>query len=175
VRAKRYTSVRETVSNMETLETLTIIRAPIDRCFDLARSVEVHLAGNIHCGQQTVAAAGVTSGMVGLGEHVTWRARHFLVWRELTSEITQMERPVHFQDVMIDGIFRMMRHDHYFRSPSPAETEMRGVFSFAAPLPVLGRLAEIALLRRYMRNLLRERNAAIKEIAESNQWVRYLP
>jgi ligand-binding SRPBCC domain-containing protein len=160
---------------MITLEEITILRAPIERCFDLARSVEVHLAGNVHCGEQAVANAGVTSGLVGLGERVTWRAKHFLVWHQLTSEITQMKRPTHFQDVKVHGIFRFMRHDHFFRSISPAETEMRDVFSFAAPLPILGRLAEILFLRRYMRNLLRERNAAIKQIAESNQWPRYLP
>lgn len=33
---------------MVRLEELTVIRAPIERCFDLARSVEVHLAGNVH-------------------------------------------------------------------------------------------------------------------------------
>lgn len=35
---------------MVRLEEITIIRAPVERCFDLARSVEAHLAGNIHCG-----------------------------------------------------------------------------------------------------------------------------
>jgi hypothetical protein len=51
---------------------------------------------------------------------------------------------------------------------------MKDVFGFAAPLPVLGRLAEIAFLARYMRTLLRERNAAVKEIAESSKWQEYL-
>jgi ligand-binding SRPBCC domain-containing protein len=149
-----------------TLHETTAIQAPIERCFDLARSVEVHLAGNVHCGEQAVAADGVTSGLVGLGQRVTWRAKHFGVWHQLTSEITKMDRPAYFQDVMVEGIFRCMRHDHFFRCLSPAETEMRDVFCFAAPLPVLGPLAEIAILRRYMRNLVRERNAAIVRIAE---------
>lgn len=30
---------------MTTIEEITLIHAPIERCFDLARSVEVHLAG----------------------------------------------------------------------------------------------------------------------------------
>jgi len=77
-----------------------------------------------------------------------------------------MERPTWFQDTMIEGIFRFMRHDHFFRVLSTGETEMRDVFYFAAPLPVLGRVAEMLFLRRYMRGLLRERNAAIKEFAE---------
>jgi ligand-binding SRPBCC domain-containing protein len=160
---------------MTTLDELTVIRAPIERCFDLARSVEVHLAGNIHWGEQTIAAGGVTSGLVGLRERVVWRAKHFGVWHRLTSEITQMDRPSHFRDVMTEGVFRFMRHDHFFRSLSPDETEMRDIFAFAAPLAALGLLAEFLFLRRYMQNLLRERNAAIKQIAQSGEWRKYLP
>ena len=156
------------------LEERTVIRAPIERCFDLARSVEVHLAGNVHCGEAAVAMAGVTSGLVSLGERVTWRAKHFGVWQKLTSEITAMDRPRYFQDTMIRGAFRSMQHDHSFRSLSPDETEMIDVFCFAAPLGILGRVAEFAVLRRYMQGLLRERNAAIREIAESPGWRKYL-
>jgi ligand-binding SRPBCC domain-containing protein len=159
---------------MVTLREVTVIRAPSDRCFDLARSVEVHLAGNVHSGEAAVASAGVTSGLIGMGQRVTWRAKHFGVWHRLTSEITAIDRPAYFQDTMIRGPFRYMKHDHAFRSLSLTETEMTDVFSFAAPLPVVGRLVEIALLRRYMQALLRERNAVLKQIAESSEWEGYL-
>lgn len=147
----------------------------MNRCFDLARSVEVHLAGNVHWGEQAIATDGVISGLIGLGQRVTWRAKHFGIRQTLTSEVTAMESPVYFQDVMISGAFQHMRHDHYFRCLSSGETEMKDVFCFAAPLPLLGRLAEILVLRSYMQNLLQERNAAIKQIAESSDWQRYLP
>jgi len=160
---------------MVTLEELTVMAAPIERCFDLARSVEVHLAGNEHCGETAVAVGGFTSGLIGMGQQVTWRAKHLGVWQRLTSQITAMERPTYFQDTMIRGAFRFMKHDHYFRALPSEETEMRDVFCFAAPLPILGPLAESIFLRRYMRDLLRERNAAIKQIAESSEWQRYLP
>ena len=160
---------------MVTIEEFTIMRAPIERCFDLARSVEVHLAGNVHSGEQAVASAGISSGLVGMAQRVTWRAKHFGVWHNLTSEITGMDRPAWFQDTMIHGIFRLMKHDHFFRALSRDETEMKDVFCFAAPLPMLGRVAEGVLLRRYMEALLRERNAVIREIAESSEWQRYLP
>jgi len=62
---------------MVRLEELTVIHAPIERCFDLARSVEVHLAGNVHSGEAAVAMAGVTSGVIGMAQRVTWRAKHF--------------------------------------------------------------------------------------------------
>lgn len=161
--------------NMVAIEEITIIEAPIERCFDLARSVEVHLAGNIHCGESAVATRGITSGLVDLGQRVTWRAKHFGLWHELTSEITTMRRPAYFQDVMIRGPFRSMQHDHLFRTLLGSKTEMKDVFRFAAPLRVLGRLVEAAVLRRYMHVLLRERNAIIKQIAESRDWMRYLP
>ena len=159
---------------MVRLEERTVIRAPIERCFDLARSVEVHLSGNVHWGEAAVATGGATSGLIGMGQRVTWRARHFGIRQELTSEITAMNRPEYFQDRMIRGAFRSMSHEHFFQSLSRDETEMRDVFSFAAPLGILGRLAELAVLRRYMQALLRERNAVIREIAESEAWRKVL-
>lgn len=159
---------------MVRLEETTIIRAPIERCFDLARSVEAHLAGNIHSGEKTVAVGGVTSGLIGLSQRVTWRARHLGAWRELTSEIIEMDRPFYFRDAMIRGTFRSMEHEHFFRPLSLEGTEMRDVFCFAAPLGMLGRLAEVAVLRRYMQMLLRERNSVLREIAESETWREYL-
>jgi hypothetical protein len=76
--------------------------------------------------------------------------------------------------MMVQGIFRFMQHDHFFRELSRDETEMRDVFRFASPIPVLGRLAEILVLRRYIHSLLSERNTVISEIAESNDWPAYL-
>jgi len=159
---------------MVELKEITTVSAPIERCFDLARSVEVHLAGNVHFGESAVAVGGVTSGLVDLGQRVTWRAKHLGIWQNLTSEITRMERPTYFRDEMIRGAFKRMEHDHYFVARSAHETVMTDVFRFAAPLPILGRIAEAVVLRRYMKDLLRERNQAIKEIAESRNWERYV-
>ena len=160
---------------MVKLKEVTTIYAPVARCFDLARNVEVHLAGNVHFGEQAVATGSVTSGLIGLKQRVTWRAKHFWVWHTLTSEISAMDAPIYFQDVMVKGIFRSMWHDHHFHSVSPNETRMEDVFCFAAPLPLLGRLAEVLFLRRYMQTLLRERNTVLKQIAESPEWHQYLP
>lgn len=82
---------------MVRLEEVTTIHAPIKRCFDLARSVEVHLAGNVHFGEQALATGGVTSGLVGMAQRVTWRAKHFGVWHDLTSEITALDPPLYFR------------------------------------------------------------------------------
>jgi hypothetical protein len=157
------------------VEQTTVIAAPIKRCFDLSRSVEVHLLANVHSGEQALATGGVTSGLVGLGEEVTWRAKHFGVWQELTSKTTALESPSYFQVTMVRGIFRSMQAEHIFHSLGADVTEMRDVFSIAAPLPVFGPLAEVVFLRRYMLALLRERNAVIKRVAEAAEWKQYLP
>ena len=156
------------------LEEVTVIDAPIERCFDLARSVEVHLVANIHSGEQALAIGGITSGLPELSQQVTWRAKHFGVWQNLTSQFTAMQPPIYFQATMVKGIFRSMQADHYFRALPSGATEMKDLFRVAAPLPILGPLAEGLFLRGYMLALLRERNSVIKQIAESDKWQRYL-
>ncbi len=163
---------------MITLHEITVIHAPLPRCFDLARSIEVHLLGNTHFGEQ--ATAGTCSGLIGPGQSVTWRARHFFVRQQLTSAITAYDPPTYFQDTVERGAFKSMQHDHTFRALPPAPdnsplTEMRDTFRFSAPLGPLGWIAERIILRRYMHNLLAERNAIIKQVAESNHWRGYLP
>jgi ligand-binding SRPBCC domain-containing protein len=155
------------------LHEITVLQAPVERCFDLARSIEVHLLGNTHWGEQ--ATAGTRSGLIGMGEQVTWRARHFGVRQELTSAITAFDPPAYFQDTMVRGAFQTMQHDHYFRALEDERTEMRDDFRFSAPLGAVGWVAERVVLRGYMRKLLVERNAIIKQVAESGEWQRYLP
>jgi len=156
------------------LEETTFIHAPIERCFDLSRSVEVHLLASVHSGEQALATGGVTTGLVGLSQEVMWRAKHFGVWQNLTSRTTAMDSPRYFQVTMVRGIFRFMQADHLFRSTGSGVTEMKDRFCIAAPFPVFGPIAEVLFLRRYMLALLRERNAVIKRVAESSDWQRYL-
>jgi ligand-binding SRPBCC domain-containing protein len=156
-------------------EEITLIDAPIERVFDLSRSIEVHLLANVHENEQALALGGVTTGLVGLGEQVTWRAKHFGFWHDLTSKATVVKPPTYFQVTMVEGIFRSMQADHLFRSLPSGGTELRDTFAIAAPLPILGPIAEALFLRRYMIALNRERNAVIKQLAESDDWQRYLP
>lgn len=152
---------------MVTLELTTFIAAPLERVFDLARSIDLHRVSMEHTREEVVA--GRTSGLIGLGETVTWRARHLGVRQRLTVRITGYERPRWFRDEMVRGAFATMVHDHHF-APATGGTEMRDVFRFSAPLGPLGRLVEHLVLRGYMTRLLESRNAAIKRVAESEGW-----
>lgn len=157
------------------LHEVSVIDAPVHRCFDLARSVEVHLLDNSHFGEPTIAVDGQTSGLVEIGHQVTWRARHLGVRQDLTTCITGFDPPLFFQDTMLRGAFHSMQHDHYFRPLKGDRTEMTDILRVTAPLPVVGRVAELLVLRRYMRNLLLNRSTVTKRIAESAEWKRYLP
>jgi len=148
---------------VEKIRVEIVIRAPLERCFDAARDLDLHVRSMAHTGERAVA--GRTSGLIELGEEVTWRARHFGVMQHFTSRITAFERPYHFQDAMQRGAFRSFVHDHFFRDEDGA-TRMIDEIAFAAPLGILGVIAEKLFLRRYLERLIRDRAVAIKDAIE---------
>ena len=147
------------------------IAATPETCFDLARSVDAHIASAGASGERAIA--GVTSGLLGPGDEVTWRGRHFGIVQDLTSRITAFDRPSHFRDEMVRGPFRRLVHDHYFEATA-AGTRMRDVFDFAAPLGILGWFVEQGMLTGYLRRFLAERARVLKHLAESGDGRRYI-
>jgi ligand-binding SRPBCC domain-containing protein len=114
--------VEQPASIMPIIELFTLIRAPQERVFDLARSIEAHQDST--SGTEERAVAGVTQGLIGMNDEVTWEARHFGVRQRLTVRITAYHPPRHFQDTMTVSVFKSMVHDHHF-SPHPDGTLMR--------------------------------------------------
>lgn len=150
--------------SLPTIYLETRITAPPDRCFDLARSVDLHLNSMSHTGERAVA--GTAEGMMERGDSVTWEARHLgLHWR-LTSQITEFDRPHRFADEQVSGPFASFRHIHTFTRLETGDTLMSDEFAFDAPLGPLGRVANYLFLTRYMRRLLTERNRYLQRIAE---------
>jgi ligand-binding SRPBCC domain-containing protein len=143
----------------------TRIEAPIELCFDLSRNIELHMRST----QSTreIAIAGVTKGLINLGEEVTWEATHFGTRQRLTSKITAFDRPNHFRDSQVQGAFRRFDHDHYFETIADRTTLMRDVFDYDSPLGYLGKLADTLFLESYMRRFLSKRNLLIKRVAET--------
>jgi ligand-binding SRPBCC domain-containing protein len=142
----------------------TRVAAPPSRCFDLARDVDLHQRSTAASHERAVA--GVTSGLLGAGDQVTWEATHFGVRQRLTSRITEFDPPSRFVDEMVRGAFRRFRHEHQFLAVEPG-TEMVDIFDYTSPLGPLGRLADRLFLRQYMNRLLRDRNAYLKHVAET--------
>ena len=149
---------------MQTIRVELWIPASPERCFDAARDLDLHLKSMAHTGE--VAVGGRTSGLIELGEEVTWRARHFGVVQHFTSRITGFDRPRMFQDSMQRGAFKTFVHDHFFE-PENGGTRMIDVLAFSAPLGVLGWIAERLMLRRYLTRLLTRRAEALAEALDS--------
>ncbi len=166
------------------------VAAPRPRVFDLARSIDAHVASATgtderpvpgeSAGESAGAAAGTpgkpwkTSGLMELGDEVTWRARHLGVVQHLTSRIVAFDRPRYFRDSMVRGAFARFDHDHYFDEDGADATLVRDVFDFTSPLGPLGRLADAIFLDRYMRSFIEERARVLKELAEGPDWSRFL-
>lgn len=148
---------------MELIELQTLINADIKTCFDLARNIDFHQQSLIHSKEKAIA--GKTSGLIGLGEFVTWEATHFGIKQQLTSKITEFNSPHYFLDEMVSGAFKSFRHEHIFEANDNA-TLMTDKFYFVSPFGILGKLVNTLFLKRYMSQLLQTRNQLLKEKAE---------
>jgi len=152
---------------MPTIHLTTFVAAPAQRVFDLARSIDLHRKSMAHTDEEAIA--GTTSGLIGLNETVTWKAKHLRRVRIMKSKITAMDPPLSFTDEMVDGDFKSLRHEHHFKRIDNG-TLLIDIFTYESPYGSLGRLADRLFLTRYMKTLLETRNKTIKEYAESEKW-----
>ncbi|HLG03143.1 MAG TPA: SRPBCC family protein [Bacteroidia bacterium] len=150
---------------MTTIYLSTIIRAPVGKCFDLARDIDAHQKTTTHTNE--IAVGGKTSGLCQQGDEITWEAKHFGISQRLTVRITRMDRPVFFEDIMVKGAFKSMKHEHQFEEKN-GETIMRDIFQYDVPFGIAGKLFNALILKNYMTKFLRQRNAAMKDMLEKN-------
>lgn len=156
---------------MPRIELNTEINAPIHVVFDLSRSIDFHLKTTEQTGEKAIA--GKTSGLIGLNETVTWRAKHFGITQKLTSKITVMRRPDIFVDEMTEGIFKSLCHQHLFLEENN-KTLMIDIFEFESPLGLLGKCANRLFLKSYLERFILERNTLIKNAAEGEEWKAFI-
>lgn len=156
---------------MPTIALYTFINAPVEVCYNLSLSVDLHLL-SAHQTQERIIA-GVKSGILTLGDTVTWQAKHFGLWQKLTVKITETSPPFYFVDEMLEGPFESMKHRHFFESTTTG-TIMRDEFCFASPFGIAGRIFNALYLEKYMKCFLIERNQVIKEVAESDRYIHFV-
>ncbi|WP_338763202.1 SRPBCC family protein [Bernardetia sp. ABR2-2B] len=152
---------------MPIIKLTTVIESTQEIVFDLSRSIDLHKISTEQTNEEAIA--GITTGLISLNESVTWRAKHFGVYQNLTSKITALERPYSFTDEMIKGAFKAFKHQHLFKKVE-SRVEMTDIFDYQSPFGIFGKIADTLFLETYMTNLLKERNKVIKEFAESEKW-----
>jgi ligand-binding SRPBCC domain-containing protein len=141
----------------------TEVAAPPAVVFDLSLSIDAHAASMRRWRGRAVG--GRTTGRIGPGEHVTWRAWHAGVPWTLTSRITDYDRPAGFVDEQVRGPFAHYRHEHHF-VVARGGTLMIDDITFAAPLGIAGVLAERCFLRRRVLALIENRNDHLRALAQ---------
>lgn len=156
---------------MPSIHLTTFIAAPVNRVFDLARSIDMHKQSMTRHKEEAVA--GIRFGLIEKDESVTWKAKHLFKTRFFRSEITEMKKPDLFIDQQVKGDFKMMKHEHHFK-PCDNGTIMIDLVEFEAPYGSFGKLFSKLYLTGYMKSLIEQRNKAIKEFAEGEKWRKFL-
>ncbi|MFT3682478.1 MAG: SRPBCC family protein [Ferruginibacter sp.] len=152
---------------MPQIHLTTFIAAPVERVFDLCRSVNLHRISTSHTGERAIA--GIMNGLMNENDSVTWQAKHLFKIRKMTSRITEMNRPVFFTDAMTKGDFKSFRHEHHFKETNNG-TIMIDMLEFESPYSIIGILLNKFYLKNYIEELLVRRNSVIKEYAETTKW-----
>jgi ligand-binding SRPBCC domain-containing protein len=142
----------------------TWIDAPVERCFDLARDVGIHCETAAFT-RESAVLPGRTSGLLEIGDQVTFEGVHFGLRLRLTARIVEMDLSRRFVDEMVRGPFRRLRHVHEFAFDAGG-TLMRDTIEWHAPLGPVGWLADLLFLKRHLAWFLREKQGRLKLLAE---------
>ena len=156
---------------MPLIHLTTFILAPIERVFDLSRSIDFHVASMPESNETVID--GITPGLINVDETVTWQAQHLFKKRTLVSKITSMKPYTFFEDTMITGDFKSLRHEHHFKQVENG-TIMIDLFYFEVSFGMIGQFFNNIYLKGYMKKLLQQRNDHLKHALENNTWKKYL-
>ncbi len=144
---------------MTTIYIKTKINAPVIEVFDLSRDIDFHMYSAKKTNEKAIS--GTTSRLIGLGETVKWRGKHFGIYLTHQSKITCFEYPNKFTDEMITGHFTSFKHQHIFHKTTSG-TEMIDILEYEPPYSIFGALFNITILKRHLTHFLTSRNLAIK-------------
>lgn len=150
---------------MPTLVLVTPIQAPIERCFDAARSLDAHVRTAAATNERIVSTH--TNDLLELHDFVTFEAVHLGVRQQLTAQIVEFERPARFVDEMRRGAFAQLRHVHEFRTDGNG-TVMTDTITWTSPFGPLGRLADMVLVRPHLERFLRRKQSALAQLIETS-------
>ena len=149
----------------------TSIAAPVERVFDLARSVDAHLASAGLSAERVVQGREV--GLLEKDEEITWEGVHFGIRQRLSVKIVDFQKPNFFRDTMTKGAFSSFTHSHRFRFENGV-TVMNDIIDYKVPFWAAGRIFDWLVLSNYLKRFIEDRNRFLKETAETDQWKRFL-
>jgi ligand-binding SRPBCC domain-containing protein len=152
---------------MCTIHLTTFIAAPIERVFDLSRSISLHKISSAHTNKEAIG--GITSGLINKNETVTWRAKHLFKIRYFTTRISEMQSPNFFIDEMQKSDFKSLKHEHHFKKIDNG-TIMIDILNFESPYGIIGKWFNRIYLKNLLQKFIVQRNIVIKDYAETGKW-----
>ena len=143
----------------------TVIAAPVERVFDLARDVDVHTE-TASFSDEKLVSPGRLQGLLELGDLVAFEGRHFGIRQTFVAKIIEMSPPRRFVDEMVKGAFSWLRHEHEFHIHAEG-TLMRDVVVWRSPLGLLGWIADALVVEKHMRWFVATKHNNLKARAEA--------
>lgn len=157
---------------MPKLQFTTLIHAPGQRVFDLARCVSLHKR---HFEKHAIVPVqGKFSGLLDLREHVTWKGKFGRKVRMLAVEVTEMKAPDYFKMEFRKEFFDRFLHEVYLTEIDNG-TILMDQIDFSLPTKAFSPFMNNRCAEKMITDLLNERNALCKEYAEGNNWHAILP
>ncbi|MEZ7514374.1 SRPBCC family protein [Flavobacterium frigidarium] len=151
---------------MTTITLITVIKAPIQLVFDHARNIDTHQDSAAKSNE--IAIAGTTSGLINKGETVTWRGKHFGIFLQHQSVISQMKQPTYFIDEQLKGHFKNFKHQHFFEEKD-SQTIMKDLMQYETPYGIFGQIFDKLALKKHLTQFLIERNSHLKLVSEKSK------
>lgn len=141
----------------------TEIKAPQDLVFDLSRSLTVPIIYSVCRGGKVVGCK--PTGLLGLNEEVTLKTGFLGLYQYNVFAVTGFHRPSYFSDEMIEGVFKIFKHENHF-SRSGDFTVMTDVLQFESSCGFLSGMVNLLFMKPYLTSFLKERSSVIKRHAE---------
>ena len=150
---------------MTQIKTLTTIKAPIEIVFNNCRNIDIHQYSASKTNEKAIA--GRISGLINKGESVTWKGKHFGIYIQHESIITEMDFPTYFVDEQLKGHFKSFKHQHIFQQKEN-QTIMTDILEYETPFGFIGRLFDIIILKNHLKKFIIYRNSILKELSENH-------
>lgn len=151
---------------MTQIKTSTTINAPIEIVFNNCRNIDIHQYSASKTNEKAIV--GRTSGLIDKGETVTWEGKHFGIYIQHESIISEMNFPNYFVDEQLKGQFKSFKHQHFF-TQKENQTIMTDILDYETPFGFIGKLFDKLLLVNHLTNFIIYRNAILKELSENHQ------
>ena len=151
---------------MTTLHIRTQIKAPIEIVFNNSRNIDLHQESASQTHEKAIA--GKTSGLIEKGETVTWRGKHFGLYLQHQSSISEMDLYTYFVDEQLKGKFKSFKHKHFFEEKNGI-TIMQDILEYETPYGIFGKLFDFFFLKKHLTDFIIYRNEILKTISEKQK------